>query len=53
MLTGPPPKFHGTRDILVRVRRHLLHAFLDTLHQHKRIHGVEACTDQWMVQLLD
>jgi len=24
MLTGPPPKFHGTRDILLRFVKHLL-----------------------------
>ena len=25
MLTGPPPKFYGTRDILRRVHRHGVH----------------------------
>ena len=24
MLTGPPPKFHGTRDILLRQAIHIL-----------------------------
>src|SRR6476646_6663509 len=37
----------------VSVGSHLLHAFLDALHQHKRVHGVETCADQRMMQLLD
>lgn len=37
----------------VSLGSHLLHAFLDALHQHKRVHGVETCADQRMMQLLD